>query len=103
MIKPTTSKDTLPVKAYQEIKTKTICLKPTPREKISENEIATDLKISRTPVREALLILENQKLVECDDRLGGVVKKLTTSEVEEYFQPERLAKRSQHLLLQIDW
>jgi DNA-binding GntR family transcriptional regulator len=103
MIKPTTSKDTLPVEAYQEIKTKTICLKPTPREKISENEIATDLKISRTPVREALLILENQKLVECDDRLGVIAKKPTTKEVEKYFQPERLAKRSQHLLLQIDW
>jgi GntR family transcriptional regulator, rspAB operon transcriptional repressor len=103
MSKPPTSKDTLHVKAYQEIKTETICLKPKPGEKISENEIAKGLKISRTPVREALLILENEKLVECDDRLGVAVKKLTTKEVEEYFQPERLSKRSQHLLLQIDW
>jgi len=103
MIKPTTSKDTLPFKAYQEIKTKTICLKPKPGEKISENEIAEGFKINRTPVREALLILENQKLVECDDRLGVIVKNPTTKEVEKYFQPERLAKRSQHLLLQIDW
>jgi len=103
MSKPPTSKDTLHVKAYQEIKTKTICLKPKPGEKISENEIAKGLKISRTPVREALLILENEKLVECDDRLGVVVKQPTTKEVEEYFQPERLSKCSQHLLLQIDW
>jgi len=33
MAKPITSEDTLPVKAYQEIKTKTICLKPKPGEK----------------------------------------------------------------------
>jgi DNA-binding GntR family transcriptional regulator len=103
MSKPSTSKDTLHIKAYQEITNNTICLRPEPGEKISENETAKYLEIRRTLVREALLILENQKLVECDDRLGGVVKKLTTSEVEEYFQPERLAKRSQHLLLQLDW
>jgi len=64
MSKPTTSKDTLPVKTSQEIKTKTICLKPKPVEKISENGIGKGLKISRTPVREALLILKNQNWLD---------------------------------------
>jgi DNA-binding GntR family transcriptional regulator len=85
MSKQTNSKDTLRVKAYKDIKSKIICLQLKPGEKIFENEIAKDLKISRTPVREALLILENEKLVECDGRLGFVVKKLKTKEVEEYF------------------
>jgi DNA-binding GntR family transcriptional regulator len=85
MSKPKSNKDTLRVKAYNEIKSKIICLQLKPGDKIFEDEIATDLKISRTPVREALLILENEKLVECDDRLGFVVKRLNTKEVEEYF------------------
>ena len=41
--------------------------------------------MSRTPVREALLMLESEKLVECDPRLGFLVRKLTPKEVEEYF------------------
>jgi DNA-binding GntR family transcriptional regulator len=85
MTKLTSNKDTLRVKAYKEIKSKIICLQLKPGEKIFENEIAKGLTISRTPVREALLILENEKLVECDGRLGFVVKKLNTKEVEEYF------------------
>ena len=79
------NKDTLRIQAYKEIKSKIICLYLKPGEKIFEDEIAKSLKISRTPVREALLILENEKLVECDDRLGFVVKRLNTKEVEEYF------------------
>ena len=85
MTKLTSNKDTLRIKAYKEIKSKIICLQLKPGEKIFENEIAKSLKISRTPVREALLILENQKLVECDERLGFVVKRLNSKEVEEYF------------------
>jgi len=85
MTKLTSNKDTLRVKAYKDIKSKIICLQLKPGEKIFENEIAQDLKISRTPVREALLILENEKLVECDGRLGFVVRKLKTKEIEEYF------------------
>jgi len=85
MSKPTSNKDTLRVKAYKDIKSKIIFLQLKPGEKIFENEIAQDLKISRTPVREALLILENEKLVECDGRLGFVVRKLKTKEIEEYF------------------
>jgi len=85
MTKRTSNKDTLRVKVYKDIKSKIICLQLKPGEKIFETEIAQDLKISRTPVREALLILENEKLVECDGRLGFVVRKLKTKEIEEYF------------------
>jgi DNA-binding GntR family transcriptional regulator len=61
MSKLSSGKDTLHVKAYQEITNNTICLRPEPRERISEDETATYLKISRILVREALLILENKK------------------------------------------
>jgi DNA-binding GntR family transcriptional regulator len=78
-------KKSLRVKAYQEIKNQIIFLDLKPGQKIFESEIAEKLKISRTPVREALLLLENEKLVECDPRLGFMVKRLTSPEVEEYF------------------
>lgn len=71
--------------AYQEIKNRIIFLDLKPGEKIFENQIAQSLGTSRTPVREALLVLENERLVECDPRLGYIVKRLTSEEVEEYF------------------
>jgi len=86
----TSKKNTFRFKAYKEIKSKIICLQLKPGEKIFESEIAKDLKASRTPVREALLILENEKLVECDERLGFIVKKLNTKEAEEYFSIRKL-------------
>lgn len=76
---------TLRSKAYEEIKNKIIYFVLKPGEKIFEGEIAKDLKMSRTPVREALLMLENERLVECHPKLGFLVKKLTPKEVEEYF------------------
>jgi len=82
-------KKTLRVKAYQEIKDRITYLDLKPGEKIFENEIAESLGISRTPVREALLLLENEQLVECLPRLGYVVKRLTNQEIVEYFSLRR--------------
>jgi len=83
-------KKKLRFEAYQEIKKRIVFLDLKPGEKIFENEIAESLKISRTPVREALLVLENEKLVECDPRLGYMVKRLTTEEIDEYFSIRRV-------------
>jgi len=47
--------------------------------------VAKALKMSRTPVREALLMLEHEKLLLCDDGLGFRVRRLKREEVEEYF------------------
>jgi len=72
-------------KAYEEIKNRIIYFDLRPGDKIFESEIAKSLNISRTPVRESLLILENEGLVEHDSRLGFIVKRLSYKEVEEYF------------------
>ena len=50
-------------KAYKAIKEKIIYLDFKPGEKIFENVLAKSLNVSRTPVREALLMLEHEKLV----------------------------------------
>ena len=72
-------------KAYKAIKDKLINLEIKPGEKIFENELAKSLKVSRTPVREALLMLEHEKLVTCSNSIGFLVRRLTPKDVEEYF------------------
>jgi DNA-binding GntR family transcriptional regulator len=76
---------TLRLKAYRSIKDKIICLELKPGEKISENKLALELNVSRTPVREALLMLENEKLVICSDSFGFLVRRFSIKDVEEYY------------------
>jgi DNA-binding GntR family transcriptional regulator len=71
--------------AYKAVKDRIINLDLKPGEKILEGEIADTLKVSRTPVREALLMLENEKLVECTGGVGFTVRKFSAMEIEEYF------------------
>jgi DNA-binding GntR family transcriptional regulator len=77
-------------KAYEEIKTRILFNDYKPGEKIFESDLVESLKISRTPVREALLILEKDKLVEFDDRLGFIVRRLRPEEIDEYFNIREL-------------
>ena len=71
--------------AYKAIKDRIIYLDLRPGEKILEGEIAEALRVSRTPVREALLMLENEKLVECTGSAGFIVRKFSAAEIDEYF------------------
>ena len=45
----------------------------TPGERIRERQLAEELNVSRTPLREALKVLENEKLVEIWTNRGAVV------------------------------
>ena len=72
-------------KAYKAIKEKIIYLDLRPGEKIFENELAKSLNVSRTPVREALLMLEHEKLVTCNDSLGFIVRRFSAKDIGEYF------------------
>jgi DNA-binding GntR family transcriptional regulator len=72
-------------KAYKAIKEKIIYLDFKPGEKIFENVLAESLNVSRTPVREALLMLEHEKLVTCSDSLGFIVRRFNTKDIDEYY------------------
>jgi len=54
-----------------------------PGERLVESRIAEQIKTSRTPVREALHLLENEGLLESIPRAGYRVKTLHWEEVEE--------------------
>lgn len=54
-------------------------------ERIIERELADQLQVSRTPIREALFRLESQGFVKTLPRKGVVVSKLSPEEVVEIF------------------
>ncbi len=50
-----------------------------------EGELAEQLKISRTPVREALLVLEGQGLVTLRPRKGARIRPVSTTDMAEIY------------------
>lgn len=55
-------------------------------ERIVEKEYASRLNISRTPVREALRMLEMEELIESIPRVGVVVKRISPEDVVEIYK-----------------
>jgi DNA-binding GntR family transcriptional regulator len=56
-----------------------------PGEPLREVDLATQLGTSRTPIREALLLLENEGLVEAVRNRGAVVRRYTPEDLEELY------------------
>ena len=57
-----------------------------PGARLTENELAERLSISRTPVRDAIRRLESEGLVEHQPRTGAVVRRLEYSEMMELYE-----------------
>lgn len=57
-----------------------------PDQKIDQDEIATSLGVSKLPVREALIRLENEALVRGIPRRGVYVAPLTREDVRDHYQ-----------------
>lgn len=68
--------------SYRILKENIIELVFKPGDKISEPSIATSLNLSRTPIREALILLENEGLVEVRPQKGTFVSKINVSKIE---------------------
>lgn len=71
--------------AYDTIKTNILTLKLKPGQFVSDLEIATELNLSRTPVRDALRRLEFEGLVNSQSRKGWQVSPLTLEDIREIF------------------
>ncbi|HER26459.1 MAG TPA: GntR family transcriptional regulator [Rhodospirillales bacterium] len=56
-----------------------------PGERLIQEKIATQINISRTPVREALLRLEQEGILELSGRKGFVIRQLSDNEVTELY------------------
>ncbi len=73
-------------KAYEHIKEKIIKCELLPEVDISEEDIIREIGISRTPIREALIRLEHEKLVNIFPRKGIFVSSITLNSINEIFQ-----------------
>lgn len=56
-----------------------------PGQRISENDICNELEISRTPVREALIQLAAEGIIENTSRKGFTIKTITAKEITELY------------------
>ncbi len=72
--------------AYQDLKAMIIEGRLVPGEMILEQELAERLEMSRTPVREALIRLEQEGLLEIKPRRGARVLPVSVDDMREIYQ-----------------
>lgn len=75
----------LHIEAYRKIK-QNLLSRSALHEPISEAQIASKLGLSRTPVREALRLLEREGLVTFRPRVGWKLSLLTEDDIDEIFE-----------------
>jgi DNA-binding GntR family transcriptional regulator len=73
------------VQAYELLRAAIATGKLKPGDRVLESELAVLLKMSRTPVREAIALLETDGLISLDNALGKVVTKLDYQSVMELY------------------
>lgn len=72
--------------AYQKIKASILNEMYEPNQILNERKLAEEFQISRTPVREALKILEGEGWVKIIPWKGAIVNQITQKEIDEIFQ-----------------
>ncbi len=78
--------ENLSQRAYYFIRDKIVEQKYRPGEPILESSISDELDISRTPVREALKLLERENLVNIYPRRGAFITSISLEKVREIYQ-----------------
>ncbi len=84
----TPTKSALPIreKVYQHLKSAVLAGDFDPGEKLTEENLAKELKVSRTPVREALHKLESEGLIKPRKKRGFIASRDSKEEVEELLE-----------------
>ncbi len=80
------SKKSLAVIAYEKIVRKIICLEYQPSQHLEETQLVEDLNIGRTPIREALLRLQGENMVESHPNKGIIVRPITLQNTKAMFE-----------------
>ena len=86
----TKKKQTLKQVAYDHIKNKIVTCEYEPNAFINEGMIANELGVSRTPIREAIMRLEQEQLVQVLSKRGIVVCPLTPNLIASIFETRLL-------------
>ena len=67
-------------------------------EKIKENQIATELRVSRTPIREAFKLLENEGLIDYIPNRGCFAKGFTKQDIDDIYAVRKAVE-----ILAVEW
>lgn len=62
-------------------------------EKIKENQIATELRVSRTPIREAFKILEDEHLIDYIPNRGCFARGFTQDDIDDIYAVRKALER----------
>ncbi|WP_224815952.1 GntR family transcriptional regulator [Hasllibacter sp. MH4015] len=79
------TKSPAPASAYEQIRARILNGEIRPGDRLREVELADDLGLSRTPVREAIRRLEQDGIVEHAAHKGAVVRSLDQSSITELY------------------
>lgn len=83
-------KSSLKTLAYDTIKEKIVTGEYAPCEFLNEELLSARLQISRTPIRDALVRLEQEGLVEIRPKKGSIVTPLSVKDINMIFEIRRL-------------
>jgi DNA-binding GntR family transcriptional regulator len=83
-------KESLKDRAYRIIKSKIVNCEFPPNAFLNELELVSEIGTSRTPIREAMSKLENERLVRILPKKGVVVTGIAYHEVDEVYQLREL-------------
>lgn len=72
-------------KVFEEIRRRILSFQILPGVKLSDHEIAQELGLSRTPIRQALFQLSEKGLVEAKHNKGFKVREFTIGDVEDLY------------------
>lgn len=78
--------------AYSSIKKAILNSELPEGQQLHIDRLAQEMKISRTPIREALIILEHEGLVSVSPRVGFFVKGISRHDIEELFELRALVE-----------
>ncbi|HCY86223.1 MAG TPA: hypothetical protein DHV36_13905 [Desulfobacteraceae bacterium] len=79
-------KQPLAIVAYEAIVQRIISLEYQPSQHLEESQLMADLGIGRTPVREALVRLQGEKMVESHPNKGVIVRPITLQNTKAMFE-----------------
>jgi len=74
------------LRVYEEIKRRIITLNLKPGEVLEEKKLGAELGVGRTPVREALLLLKNENLIESQPNKTAYVKEMNLKNIKDLFE-----------------
>jgi len=81
---------TLKGRAYKHIREKLLTGAMPPGSRVSEMDLAREIGMSRTPVREALVVLESEGLLQHQPGEGVTVMRLSRRDLQEAFEVREL-------------